>query len=234
MELHRRYTTLDDERYWHVQPWPKHDRPAPWIVKIASEKVVALEKLIQQRSKAGDQAFLEALEMTTFLANLVGLQNVERFIPLADPAAERRDVLAAPPPAPVKTPPPKPPAPRDDATQQMPALPSGKIGRLLMAQQAGVPYKSRSGKPAASAARSSAKPSANTTSSASAPPKLTAGSPEALVIEDAVRLLGWGREWHELAEIIGRLAGRPSGTSVRRLLKDYRPQIERQHGKTIS
>ena len=36
----------------------------------------------------GDTRFAEALELTAFLATLVGLQNVERFIPLADPARE--------------------------------------------------------------------------------------------------------------------------------------------------
>ena len=30
------------------------------------------------------------------------------------------------------------------------------------------------------------------------------------VVADAVRLIVWGRKWHELVELIGRFAGRPS------------------------
>ena len=38
LELHVRYLTLDDAHYWHVQPWPKHERPAAWIVNLARDE----------------------------------------------------------------------------------------------------------------------------------------------------------------------------------------------------
>jgi hypothetical protein len=47
-----------------------------------------------------------------------------------------------------------------------------------------------------------------------------------LVIADAVRLLNWGRRWHELAELIARIADRPKLPEVRRILRSHRPTIE--------
>jgi hypothetical protein len=47
-----------------------------------------------------------------------------------------------------------------------------------------------------------------------------------IVIEDAKRLLGWGRKWHELPELIGRMAGRPSVTEVRRILREHKDGID--------
>ena len=47
-----------------------------------------------------------------------------------------------------------------------------------------------------------------------------------LVIADAVRLLGWGRQWHEIAEMITRLAERPAPSEVRRILRTYRDHID--------
>ena len=49
---------------------------------------------------------------------------------------------------------------------------------------------------------------------------------EHVVIADAVRLLGWGRQWHELAEMISRLAERPAPSEIRRILRTYRAQID--------
>jgi len=49
---------------------------------------------------------------------------------------------------------------------------------------------------------------------------------EHVVIADAVRLLGWGRQWHELAEMIARLSERPSPSEIRRILRTYRDQID--------
>jgi hypothetical protein len=46
------------------------------------------------------------------------------------------------------------------------------------------------------------------------------------VIEDAVRLLQWGRKWHELGELISRLSGRPAIGEARRILRAHRAQIE--------
>ena len=47
-----------------------------------------------------------------------------------------------------------------------------------------------------------------------------------MVIADAVRLLGWGRQWHEIAEMIARLAERPAPSEIRRILRTYREHID--------
>ena len=49
---------------------------------------------------------------------------------------------------------------------------------------------------------------------------------EHVVIADAVRLLGWGRQWHEIAEMIARLAERPAPSEIRRILRTYREHID--------
>ena len=49
---------------------------------------------------------------------------------------------------------------------------------------------------------------------------------EHVVIADAVRLLGWGRQWHELADMIARLSERPTPAEIRRVLKTYRDHID--------
>jgi hypothetical protein len=46
------------------------------------------------------------------------------------------------------------------------------------------------------------------------------------VIEDAIRLLQWGRKWHELGELIAKLPQRPSVGDTRRLLRTHRARIE--------
>jgi hypothetical protein len=56
----------------------------------------------------------------------------------------------------------------------------------------------------------------------------------ATVVADAVRLIVWGRKWHELVELIGRFAGRPSAAEIRRILKDNRTSIEKAADKERS
>jgi hypothetical protein len=97
LDLHARYASLDDARYWHVQPWPKHERPQRWIIQLARKRILALKRLVVQRQSEGDRAFIEGIEIMSFLATLVGLTSVERFIPLATHETERRDVLSAKP-----------------------------------------------------------------------------------------------------------------------------------------
>src|SRR6187551_571114 len=97
LDLHAKYSALDDARYWHVQPWPKHERPQRWIIQLARKRILALKRIVQQRQAEGDRAFIEGIEIMSFLATLVGLTSVERFIPLATHETERRDVLAAKP-----------------------------------------------------------------------------------------------------------------------------------------
>jgi hypothetical protein len=48
----------------------------------------------------------------------------------------------------------------------------------------------------------------------------------AKVLADAERLLQWGRKWHELADLIARMADRPSLSQVRRILKDNKSKLD--------
>lgn len=48
----------------------------------------------------------------------------------------------------------------------------------------------------------------------------------ATVVADAIRLLRWGRGWHELASTIARMAGRPPIDEVRRILLIYKQQVD--------
>jgi len=82
LELHSKYSSLDDDSYWQVQPWSEHQRPTRWIVDLAKQKTVALRAQVEQRAKAGDSQFSDALELMAFLANLVGAEHIERFIPV--------------------------------------------------------------------------------------------------------------------------------------------------------
>src|SRR5258705_3664814 len=97
LDLHAKYAALDEARYWHVQPWPKHERPQRWIIQLARKRILALKRIVTQRQAEGDRAFIEGIEIMSFLATLVGLTSVERFIPLATHETERRDVLAEKP-----------------------------------------------------------------------------------------------------------------------------------------
>src|SRR5580658_6694177 len=89
LELHAKYAGLDSDSYWHVQPWPEHQRPSRWIIDLASQKTAALKAQVLDRIAQGDTKFCDSLELMTFLANLIGSEHIERFIPLADEAGER-------------------------------------------------------------------------------------------------------------------------------------------------
>jgi len=255
LDLHAKYSSLDDARYWHVQPWPKHERPQRWIIQLARKRILALKRIVTQRQSEGDRAFIEGIEIMGFLATMVGLTTVERFIPLATHETERRDVLSAKPePAAAKaavdtgrsrtapaaregisrtaenrrvvetstrTGEPKRTA---ETTRQMPVLPNSKVYRMLAAQRAGVPLKEPPppAAPKREARRETARPPAVKPKKAPA----TVTQMEHVVIADAVRLLGWGKQWHELAEMIARLAERPSPSEIRRILRTYRDQID--------
>ena len=60
------------------------------------------------------------------------------------------------------------------------------------------------------------------------PPKMAQSYLNEDVIRDAIRLLGWGRDWHELPSAISRMSGRPAATRVRQILKANRAHIEKQ------
>ncbi len=254
LDLHAGYAALDDARYWHVQPWPKHERPARWIIQLARKRILALKRIVAQRQAEGDRAFVEGVEIMSFLATLVGVTSVERFIPLATHETERRDVLAAKG-APLaardtsgRAAEPRRPAPNTsrtgenrravesaatrtgehrrtaETTREMPQLPSSKVYRMLAAQRAGVPLKSPAPapQPRRESRREPQRPA--TIKPKKAPSTIT--QTEHVVIADAVRLLGWGKQWHEIGEMIGRLAERPSPSEVRRILRTYRDHIE--------
>jgi hypothetical protein len=89
LELHIKYAGLDSDSYWKVQPWPEHQRPSRWIIDLAAQKAGALKVQLQERIAKGDTKFSDSLELMTFLANLIGSEHIERFIPLADPDNER-------------------------------------------------------------------------------------------------------------------------------------------------
>ncbi|HEY3850645.1 MAG TPA: hypothetical protein VGL87_06740 [Steroidobacteraceae bacterium] len=124
LELHIRYSGLDTESYWKVQPWPEHQRPSRWIIDLAVQKAVALRSQVQERIKQGDTRFSDSLELMTFLANLIGSEHIERFIPLADP--EHEVDLRAPAPEDAASDPPHaaPSRPSPDPPRVAPARPA--------------------------------------------------------------------------------------------------------------
>src|SRR5271168_3442213 len=89
LDLHTKYSSLDDDSYWKVQPWSEHQRPTRWIIDLARQKTLALRAQVEQRAKSGDTQFSDALELMAFLANLVGAEHIERYIPVADASNER-------------------------------------------------------------------------------------------------------------------------------------------------
>lgn len=123
LDLHLKYSSLDDDTYWKMQPWVEHQRPSRWIIDLAKQKTLALRKEVQKRVDAEDGAFADALELMTFLANLVGSQHIERFIPLADPQSQRYVANAAakmtPPTDATRAMPRATPADQATATQEM-------------------------------------------------------------------------------------------------------------------
>ena len=144
-------------------------------------------------STAGLPSLSEALELMSFLANLVGSQHVQRYIPMAEPEQQRpiESLLTqADAPQPAIAPRAEPAAPR---TPPPPAAAAPGEG-----------------------------------SGADAEATESSGDENEDVIRDAIRLLGWGRDWHELPAAISRMSGRPAATRVRQILKANRAHIEKQ------
>jgi len=241
LELHLEYTSLDDASYAKIQAWPPHQRPGRWILDLARQKTLALRTQVEERIKMGDAKFAEALETMVFLANLVGLQHIERFIPLAQ--AERE---IAPTPAPAE---PAAPAgmsststPAAPAKAEPTASPSGATATREMPQ-----FVAERPKPARATARTAAKaagkpaamPAPVAKPTVPATPVLAQSiatkpelSPREQVIADADRLLQWGRKWYELAELIARMADRPPLPEVRRILKEHKAALDKNAGAT--
>lgn len=277
LELHLKYASLDAESYAQVQPWPPHQRPTRWIIDIARQKVAALKALIEERVQMGDGKFSDALEMSMFLANLVGVQHIERFIPLATPATERVIELAPADTGSMSLTTnaqinlPERLASAVTGTREMPqfvaktrAPPPAGTAHVARAERslATAPASAFPRAPAAGATQPAAAP-ALTASPVAAPPvavppvalpagvsppvvsspvadaaaKATqaraaakAGEPSAdaraKVLADAERLLQWGRKWYELAELIARIADRPSVSQIRRILKENKSALD--------
>jgi len=100
LDLHARYADLPEDQYWLVQPWPNHQRPTKWVVDLARQRLADLQNIVKMRLASADPSLSEALELMSFLTNLVGSQHVERFVPIAEPERERQlEKTRAPKPA---------------------------------------------------------------------------------------------------------------------------------------
>jgi hypothetical protein len=173
-----------------------------------------------------------------FLANLVGIQHIQRFVPLADPSRTEPvssttatvEVVQPPRAAPAQKPRPS----GDDTTREMPRI---KATVPVPPREAPAPART-----APAAARAAPAPPAKRTDGAKAPARAAApplaravtaakSTPPAAdvrgkIIADAIRLLKWGKSWHELAELIERIADRPSAGEIRKVLRANRSEIE--------
>jgi hypothetical protein len=247
LELHAKYSSLDDDSYWKIQPWVEHQRPSRWIIDLAMQKTIALRTHVQERVKAGDAKYSDSLELMIFLANLVGSEHIERFIPVAEAQNERsliqepqEGALRSPGDTTISTATATREMPKFLATKRAPP-PPGTAQVARTERKAAVPSKP--------SARPAAKQPARLASSAksAASPK-PAGKPDgragsaaqdrggpsdvarAQVIADAARLVQWGRKWYELPELIARMAGRPSLPEVRRILKESKSAADSNYG----
>ena len=235
LELHTKYSALDDDSYWQVQPWIEHQRPSRWILDLAKQKTVALKSQVEERIEAGDAHFSESLELMIFLANLVGSEHIERFIPMAEMQNEQ----------------PSTPPDASTGTREMPKFIAAKRSAAPAAMNTQVARVERkTGQAAKVPARGTGRSSAK--ASPKAPPELeeasgahargtqapaaaaqaaAAGGAREQVIADAVRLVQWGRKWFELPELVARMAGRPPLAEVRRILKENKSAIDEKAGK---
>jgi len=238
IDLHLQYVELSDAAYARAQPWPKHDRPSRWVLEVARQKILELKQHCETRQAMGDSKFAEALELMSFLANLVGIQNIQRFIPLAEPGKEgSATTTSATIEAPTIIKPPVRTKAADESTREMPRLkPPASASAPAPARPAqtaaAVPAKAAIVTPPPTAKPSAPKnvaPPKSTTQKP--PPKAEASSAvsadmKGKIIADAVRLMKWGKPWHELAELIGRIAERPPVAEIRKVLRAHKSDIE--------
>jgi hypothetical protein len=240
LELHAKYSSLDDDSYWKIQQWVEHQRPSRWIIDLAMQKTVALRTHVEERVKIGDAKHSDSLELMIFLANLVGSDHIERFIPLAEAQNERALTPERPDSAAAST-------TGATATREMPkflaakrAPPPAGSETVARTERKAVPP------PVKAAAKSAYKAPAKPGTSAKPPPPKAAPAVKAVgkggakggaaddaraqVIADAARLVQWGRKWYELPELIARMADRPSLPEVRRILKENKSAIDEKAG----
>jgi hypothetical protein len=233
LELHTKYSSLDDDSYWKIQPWSEHQRPTRWIIDLARQKTVALRAQVEQRAKAGDTQFSDALELMAFLANLVGSEHIERFIPVAE-ARNERDLSskgAAEASGETSSQLPTvaiPVAVGATATREMPKF----LGAKRAPPAPGTSQVARNERKAAPPPRPQPKAAAKQPSRKPAGQERGAPAEDAReqVIADAARLVQWGRKWFELPELIARMADRPALPEVRRILKESKAAIEKKVG----
>ena len=254
LELHRRYSSLDTDSYWKVQPWPEHQRPSRWIIDLAVQKTAALRSQVEERIKQGDSHFSDSLELMTFLANLIGSEHIERFIPLADPDNEvdlKAPAAAVPEPpaptraspAPTRAPPAAAPAPAAAApappsrARPQPAAPQApdsvsetrEMPQFVASKRRAPPVGTQQvARTERRAAHTKTAPRPSTKQPGKLP--LSEDAAREQVIADAARLVQWGRKWYELAELIARMADRPPLPEVRKILKDNKMAIEKKAG----
>jgi hypothetical protein len=233
LDLHIKYSSLDDDSYWQVQPWVEHQRPARWILDLAREKTAALRAEIGARSAAGDAGFADALEQMMFLANLVGLQHIERFIPVAEPQNERSAPGAAAATATTATTAMSASSATTGSTgtREMPQLQTLSLAATGTREMPRLATPKAPPAPGQLVARAERKGGTQTRAAGAAksPSRKAAAASDAgrrQVMNDAVRLLQWGRRWFELAELIARMADRPPPHEVRRILDENRAAIE--------
>ncbi|HEX4972832.1 MAG TPA: hypothetical protein VFV69_17385 [Steroidobacteraceae bacterium] len=241
IDLHLKYVELSDAAYARAQAWPKHDRPTRWVLEVARQKILELKAQCETRQAMGDGKFSEALELMAFLANLVGIQHIQRFVPLADPSRTEPVVTSTTATVEVVQPPRAAPAPKprpagDDTTREMPRIkatipaPPRPAPTPVRAAPAPAPTPTSSPAKRADGAKAPVRPAAAAPArpAAAAAAKSTTVSPElrGKIIADAIRLLKWGKSWHELAELIERIAERPSAAEIRKVLRANRADIE--------
>jgi hypothetical protein len=235
VDLHLKYVELGDAAYARAQQWPKHDRPTRWVLEVARQKILELKGHCETRQAMGDSRFAESLELMAFLANLVGIQHIQRFVPLADPT---REVASASMSQTVEAPIPAKPVPArarpvgDEATREMPRLKPAAPSARTVALAKPAPS-ARAPLPAAPTPRPEpARPAARAAApKQDAPARPITADLKNKMIADAVRLLKWGKPWHELAELIGRIADRPSVTEIRKFLRANKADIESKAAK---
>jgi hypothetical protein len=247
IDLHLQYVELSDAAYARVQPWQKHDRPTRWVLEVARQKVLELKQHCETRQAMGDSKFSESLELMAFLANLVGIQHIQRFIPLADPAkadaaASNSQTVEAP--TVIRAPTQRIRVPAEEPTREMPQLKVVKVKEefpLFDAEPAATQNARNPPAPIAVPPRQipSSRPAPKINSAAAQPakaaPKPAPEAPKSAapldlkgkIIADAVRLLKWGKPWHELAELIARIAERPSAGEIRKVLRAHKAEIEK-------
>ena len=223
LELHSKYASLDDDSYSKVQPWPEHQRPSRWIIDLAKQKALTLRNSLEERIKMGDAKFSDSLELVIFLANLVGSEHIERFIPVADPATERalgHETQDAPT---VEA-----PGPAASGTREMPKF---VVGTPRAPPPAGTAQVARTERKAKAPPVKPAPPALPSSSESASAGQGPSEDVREQVIADAVRLVQWGRKWYELAEVIAKMADRPHVTDVRRILKDNKAVIDKKAGR---